>query len=124
MLRRIRVDYSGNKINLYVRNTGYISRFLGLMFKTRKTGNLLFEFKEDVNISIHSLFVFFTFLIVWLDDENRILGYRIVRPFCFSVLPKKPFRKFVEIPISLHNKRLINFFVGKRKNLNIRYCII
>jgi uncharacterized membrane protein (UPF0127 family) len=75
-----------------------IEKVLGLMFRTRKTKPLVFEFKNDVSLAIHSFFVFFPFRAIWLDSDNRIIEQRRVKPFTFSVRPKKPFRKLIEIP--------------------------
>ena len=95
------------RIALNVRKAGAFSKGIGLMFKGRESDNLLFEFKRDVGISIHSFFVFFPFLALWLDSENKVLDSRIVKPFCFSVKPKKPFRKLVEIPFNEKNREMI-----------------
>jgi len=73
--------------------------YLGLMFKTRKTQPLLFEFPKDTRIAIHSFFVFFPFKAIWMDEKGKILEQKLVKPFTFSVRPKKPFRKLLEIPL-------------------------
>lgn len=75
-----------------------LGMILGLMFRTRKTCPLLFEFKKDVRIAIHSFFVFFPFKAIWLDENNEIIEQKLVKPFTLSVRPKKPFRKLIEIP--------------------------
>jgi len=73
-------------------------KFTGLMFRTRKTKPLLFEFKKDTRMAIHSFFVFFPFKAIWLDKENRIIEQRTVKPFTFCARPRKAFRKLIEIP--------------------------
>lgn len=103
------------KIKVNIKKVSFFGKFSGLMFRSRNTSNLLFEFSRDVSISIHSLFVFFPFLAVWLDDKNRIIEKRIVKPFIFSAKPKKMFRKLVEIPLNNENKRIIGFLVGKKR---------
>ncbi len=103
------------RINVNVKKVSFFGKFSGLMFKNRNTKKLLFEFSHDVNISIHSLFVFFPFLAVWLDDKNRIVEKTIVNPFILSVKPQKKFRKLVEIPLCNENKRIIDFLVGKKR---------
>ena len=75
-----------------------IERVFGLMFRTRKTKPLLFEFEKDVMLGIHSFFIFFPFTAVWLDKNNKIIEQRVIKPFTFTVKPKKPFRKLIEIP--------------------------
>ena len=69
------------KIILSVKETGFFSRGIGLMFRSFKTKNLLFSFKKDVGLSITSFFVFFKFLASWLDDKNNVLEFKVVRPF-------------------------------------------
>ena len=112
---RIVVDNNDKKIRISVKKTNLLTRFTGLMFKPRRTSNLLFYFDKERRWSIHSFFVFFDFLALWLDKSNNVIEWRIVSPFRFFVVPAKPFRKLVEIPINRRNKDLIDFFVGKRK---------
>jgi len=91
------------KINLEemkLRKVSGKEKYIGLMFRTRKTTPLLFEFKEDVNLPINSYFVFFPFRIIWLDKDDNVIEEKIVKPFTFSVRPYKSFRKFLEIPIN------------------------
>ena len=75
-----------------------IRKIFGLMFRSRKTKPLLFEFKNDVRLAIHSFFVFFPFQAIWLDENNRFIEQKTVRPFSLHVKPKKPFRKLIEVP--------------------------
>jgi uncharacterized membrane protein (UPF0127 family) len=108
MIQRIGI-YSGKKhFNLKVKKLSYFNRILGLMFKSKNSEILLFDFGKNVKIPIHSLFVFFPFLAVWLDDKNKIIEKRVVKPFCLSVLPKRSFFKLVEIPINDKNKELVH----------------
>lgn len=94
------IYYSGRTYKLNVKSLGFLSRFRGLMFRGSDTENLLFDFGRDVRFSIHSFFVFFSFLAVWLDSENKVIEYMIVRPFLFGIRPKIKFRRLVEIPIT------------------------
>ena len=88
------------------------------MFRTRGSDNLLFEFKKNSRISIHSLFVFFSFLAIWLDSRNNVLEWRVIAPFCLRATPRKNFRKIIEIPFNSENKRAIEFFL-KNSRANI-----
>ena len=76
-----------------------IRKYFGLMFRTRKTKALLFEFDKDVNYSIHSYFVFFKFKVIWYDENYHIIETRIVEPFQANIKPWKSYRRFVEIPL-------------------------
>ena len=95
----MKIHSKSGSVDVSVRKVGFFGKGLGLMFRSKKIGNLLFEFGSDKRRAIHSLFVFFPFLAVWLDSEDRVLETRVVKPFRFSVIPSKPFRKLVEIPL-------------------------
>jgi len=107
------IKYKNKKINISARKVSELEKFSGLMFRTNKTRNLLFGFKKDIRLSIHSIFVFFKFLIIWLDKDNKVLEYQIVNPFTVAVKPKKPFRKLLELPLNKENSQVIKFIVGK-----------
>jgi uncharacterized membrane protein (UPF0127 family) len=92
---------------------GPIGKFTGLMFKSKETDILLFPFTEDTKMPIHSYFVFFSFLAVWTDSNNKVLEFRIVSPFTSIVYCRSRFRNLIEIPINSKNKKIIEFFVGK-----------
>ena len=79
----ISVNLFGKRVLVNVRRAEFFSKFFGLMFKSKNTENLLFEFKNDVKISFHSFFVFFSFLIIWLNPKNDVIEWRIVKPFSF-----------------------------------------
>jgi len=75
-----------------------LRKLLGLMFRTRKTAPLEFEFKKEVNIPIHSFFVFFPFKATWYDKKNNVIEKRIVKPFRCGIKPSRPFSRLVEEP--------------------------
>lgn len=93
-----------------VKKLSELGMMKGLMFCRReKTEALLFDKK---NIKIHSLFVFFPFLAVWLDDKNEIVEKKIVRPFRFFVSSGKSSFKLLEIPMSRKYSKIIKLLVG------------
>jgi len=100
---------------ILIKNVKKLSEFekgIGLMFRKReKCPALLFEFTHSTAIKIHSLFVFFPFAAVWLDDKNKIIDLKIVKPFQPVVSCKKPFYKLLEIPLNreYHEKIKILF---------------
>jgi uncharacterized membrane protein (UPF0127 family) len=103
------------EINLRVKKVSPIGMYTGLMFRSSKTDNLLFEFASKKRHPIHSFFVFIKFLAVWLDENNQVLETRVVTPFIPSIRPKKPFSKLVEIPFSDDTMKIIELLVGKGK---------
>ena len=113
-MEKIRINKGSRHLSVDVKRTGFFSRAFGLMFRTRNTENLLFEFRSKETHAFTSVFVFFPFLMIWLDEKNGVLGSEIVRPFELSIVPKFSFKKVVEIPINAKNKRILGFFVGKQ----------
>jgi len=91
-------------------------KFRGLMFRRKeKARALLFVFDKAARMAIHSFFVFFPFVAIWLDDKNRIIEKRFVMPFRLFVKPKKSFNKLLEVPINKKYQKKILNLVGKRK---------
>lgn len=110
---QINFVYRNKKINLNVKKVNWLNP-RGLMFRRQENAPaLLFEFEKPVRLAIHSWFVFFPFWAVWLDDKNRLIEEKIVKPWSFRVVPKQNFHKLVEIPF---NKRYKGYFpTGMRK---------
>ncbi len=109
---RIKIICRNNRvISINVENCGFLGKVRGLMFR-RKSKNLLFD---NFSGAIHSWFVFFPFVAVWLDDKNRVLEIKMVKPFTFHIKSKKHYTKLIEVPINEGNKELVDFLVGEEK---------
>ncbi|MCW8966649.1 MAG: DUF192 domain-containing protein [Candidatus Pacearchaeota archaeon] len=108
------INYKNKKIELKIKKVSFFGKGIGLMFRTKNTKNLLFELSKDTKRAIHSYFVFFDFLAIWLDKNNKVIEYKIIEPFELSISPKKEFRKLIEIPINDKNREIIKFFVDNR----------
>lgn len=109
-MKSIKVGFKGKKISVRVKELSYFFYWLGLMFKSRDSENLLFDLPG--RWGIHSFFVFFPFLALWLDEKNKVLEWKVVKPFSVYVKPRKKFAKLVEIPINSKNKGLIQNFIN------------
>lgn len=107
---KLEINNSGRKMSVEVKKLGVVGRFFGLMFRTSKTKNLLFDFGREVRLSLHSFFVFFPFLVLWLDSENNVLRSEIVKPFRLRVLPRGKFFRIVEIPLNFRNEKILKVF--------------
>jgi uncharacterized membrane protein (UPF0127 family) len=94
---------SGSKffeINGFIK-AGNFLKFRGLMFRRRENAPMIiFESKKP--FSIHSFFVFFDFLAIWLDKNNQVIETKIVKPFSIHEKPRGEFLRLIEIPM---NKR-------------------
>ena len=91
-----------------VKRVNFFGEVIGLMFSRREKANsLLFEFKKPTKMKIHSHFVFFPFIAIWLDEKDNVLDLREIKPFKISNGIKRPYYKLVEIPFNEKNKRVI-----------------
>ncbi|MBS3084289.1 DUF192 domain-containing protein [Candidatus Pacearchaeota archaeon] len=89
------------KINLEAHVVPKWCEWLGLMFRRReKARALLFEFKKPVRMAIHSYFVFFPFVAIWVDSHNKVIAIKRVEPFKFRVLPSEKFIRLIEVPVN------------------------
>lgn len=108
--------FSGRRFfDFSVLRVGFFTQFIGLMFSRRKTIVRLFSYSSDRRVPVHSWFVFYNFLIVWLDSKNKIVEWRVVRPFTSIILPRKKCRAFLEIPIDDKYSHELNFVVGNKQ---------
>ena len=75
----------------------------GLMFKGKNYDKvLLFDFiskGKPTRMKIHSLFCP-KFLAVWLDNKNKVIESKIIKPFRLSVGCKREFSRLIEIPFN------------------------
>jgi len=93
MSEQMKLKLGGKKVKGY-------ERVLGLMFRPKRYAkSLVFEFKKDVRIPLHSMFVFFPFKVIWFDKNDNIVEERIIKPFRPFIRPKAKFRRFIEIPL-------------------------
>lgn len=118
MVSPMKIYFGKRRIRVDVRKTGFFGRARGLMFRTRNAENLLFDFGGGARRAIHSFFVFFPFLAVWLDGKNKVIEFRVVTPFKLRVVPSWKFRKLVEIPVSGRNREIISFFRRARRGVD------
>lgn len=108
----IKINFNDNKLD--IEEVGLADslwlKFRGLMFRNVKNSpRLLFNGR----FAIHSYFVFFPFLTLWLDSENNVVDYKIVKPFKTYVNSSKKFSKILEIPLNKGNKNIVDSVVGK-----------
>ncbi|MEK6913582.1 MAG: hypothetical protein AABW47_02825 [Nanoarchaeota archaeon] len=109
MKKQIVIKYKRKRIKVIAENCNFFKKISGLMFSRReKAGILLFDFKKKQNITIHSFFVFYPFVAIWLDKKNKIVEMKIVKPFNPYISSKKPVFKMIEIPINIKNKKILS----------------
>lgn len=115
---KVNFNYKKKKIELEVIACNLFRDIWGLMFSRRERAKaLMFHFKKPERMQIHSYFVFYPFVCVWLDEEEKVIDVKIVRPWTLSVKPKKSFVKLIEIPINKKYEKIINHLVGDTKSL-------
>ena len=100
-MKKTSFKYKRKKISLEVKELGFFGKVFGLMFKSRENaGALLFDFEKPTRIAIHSFFVFFPFIAVWLDKKGKVIEIKKIASFIPSIHCKKNFHKLIEIPFN------------------------
>lgn len=103
--------YKNKKFKIHVKKLSWFGKGIGLMFSFRKKAKaLLFEFNKSTKIGFTSLFVFFPFIIIWLDNENNVLDFRKIKPFTFDISSRKSYKKVLEIPFNNTYEEIISKF--------------
>ena len=89
-----------------VKECNWLKKIIGLMFCRRENANaLVFSFHKQTKMAIHSLFVFFPFIAVWLDEKNKVMEMKKVKPFTLKVSSTNPYYQLLEIPINQKYKK-------------------
>lgn len=115
MKKEIIIKYKKKKLRIFAEDCNFLGKFIGLMFSFRQKAKiLLFNFKRKKKIKIHSIFVFYPFIALWLDDKNQVVDMKRVKPFMPRISPKKIAFKLIEIPINKSNKKITEFFFSRR----------
>jgi uncharacterized membrane protein (UPF0127 family) len=108
MKKEVIIKYRNRKIKLIAEDCNFLKKFTGLMFSRRQSSKaLLFSFKIKQKIIIHSFFVFYPFIAIWLDNKNNISDLKIVRSFSPYISPKKSTFMLVEIPINDYYRGIV-----------------
>ena len=115
----MRINFFNKSVEISkVKECNWFNKIKGLMFSRRKKADvLLFAFDKPTKMAIHSFFVFFPFIAVWLDDKNKVIDMKVVKPFSPSVSCKKFYYKLVEIPVNRRYSKIVKFLVGEKKSL-------
>jgi len=99
---------------LDVKKCNGLHRVKGLMFlRKEKAKALLFDFNKPYREAIHSLFVFFSFVAVWIDSKGKIIEIKKIRPFSPFVSIKKSYSRLVEIPINRKYSDIVKLLCSK-----------
>jgi uncharacterized membrane protein (UPF0127 family) len=109
----IKIKLNNKKINLNVKKSGFLGKFRGLMFRSLEKSSILL-FDNVNNVAIHSFFVFFPFLVLWLDEKNTIVEWKIVKPFSLYEKSNNHFSKIIEIPLNRRYHFIVDVIVGER----------
>jgi len=108
---QIGLNYKNKKFKINVKLCNWMGRITGLMFTQReKAEALLFDFKKPVKYGFHSIFVFFPFVAIWLDDKNKILDVKVVKPFNRNLSPRQFFVRVIEIPMNKRYEEFVSSF--------------
>lgn len=112
----MKFSYKNKKFTLDVKKCNKFQKFRGLMFRKKKNSPaLLFEFNKKSRTPLHSFFVFFSFIVVWLDDKNNVIEIKKIKPFKPYINIKRDFNKILEIPLNKKYSQISKSLVENRK---------
>ncbi len=112
-IQKVSLEHKGKRFSFDAKICGFFDTILGLMFKSRKNAQaLLFKFDKPSRTKLHSFFVFFPFVVVWLDNKGKIIVIKKVKPFTPVISIKKPYSRIIEIPINKKYNGIVKFLVG------------
>lgn len=91
----------------------FFKKLKGLMFRKSLDHALVFPLdgEKQSGASIHSCFMRFTFDVVYLDRNKKVVDFATIRPWSFYT-PKKPANCFVELPEGMIKRKKIR--IGSR----------
>lgn len=112
---KVNFKYKTRKFSFDAKNVPRPQWGLGLMFRSRNTDCLIFDFGKPVKMALTSWFVFFPFIAVWLDSKNNVLAVEKIRPFRLAIMSKKPFSRLLEIPINGKNAKDVALLCPPRR---------
>ena len=91
-----------------VKTCNWFNKIIGLMFSRREKANaLVFNFHKQTKMAIHSFFVFFPFIAIWLDNQNKVIRIKKIKPFTPKESPTTLYYKLLEIPINKKYKKIL-----------------
>jgi len=109
---RAKIKINGKEIVIEnIKKVSAVGKFTGLMFR-KNSQALLFKFSEGRK-AIHSLFCH-PFVAVWIL-EGKVVEYKIIDSWKFSIKPEKDFDTLLEVPLNDKYKHLLDFFVDKNQ---------
>lgn len=107
-MKKIHLTYRGKTTEIPCQDCTILQKIRGLMFRKMENAPvLLFRFIESKYISFHSFFVFFHFVIIWLDEKNKVIEYREISPWTWRIKTNKKFSKVIEIPVNKKNSAVL-----------------
>ncbi len=109
----MKINFNNKTIEVYnVKKCNWFEKIIGLMFSRREKANaLVFGFHKSTKMAIHSFFVFFPFIAIWMDDKNKVIEIKKIKPFTPKESSTNPYHKLLEIPINKKYKKIVSSFV-------------
>lgn len=117
MYKEVFFRFGNSEFLVAARRLNFFGKIKGLML-SNSSEILLFEFKKPTRISIHSFFCK-KFLVIWIDEKNNVIDFKVVSPWKITIKPRKNFLKLIEIPFSDDNLDLIHFLVSSRRGRKV-----
>lgn len=106
------IKINSKSINIEIRKaTNFFQKLKGLMFTSEKNFNYALIFympKARERNGLHMLFVFYSILCIFLDENKKVVDKVILKPFCPLYIPKKECNYIIELPTKYENNIKLN----------------
>ena len=110
----MRIKINKDYFELDAKICNELGKAKGLMFIMREKAKvLIFDFPKGTKAKIHSLFVFFPFFAIWLDDRDKVIMIKKVKPFTLTISPERSFSRLIEIPINKKYDKITEKILSK-----------
>jgi len=112
-MEKFSFNYKNKKFEINIKKLSKLGMIFGLIFVRRKKAKaLLFDFQKPEKFSFTSLFVFFPFVILWLDKENNVIDMKKIKAFQWHISSVKQYYQVLEIPFNKDYFEILENLVG------------
>jgi uncharacterized membrane protein (UPF0127 family) len=79
--QKLKISYKGKQREITARVCdNWFGKLRGFMFSFSKKP-ILFTFDKEKSVGIHMLFVFQKLLVIWFDENKKIIRIEVMKPF-------------------------------------------
>ena len=83
-------EKNGKTANIELSNVPFLRQGIGLMFtKKEKADALLFNFRRNTTTTLFSYFVYYPFIAIWLDENDKFIEMKSYKGYPFELITQE-----------------------------------